>query len=184
MSEAPSRAPTPWMLARAFNQIALQSFGGGLSAWSREIIVQRRGWLTEEEFLSTSAICRILPGANQVNFAVFVGATLRGVQGAVASVLGLIAIPMLLILLMGALYLRFRDVPALQHVLSGMAAAAVGLTLSVAWRQGRVVLVSPIPVILFALTLAAGVMRVPLWTILIVLAPLGYAWAWRSHVAS
>ena len=172
-------APTAWRLARAFNQIALQSFGGGLSAWSREVIVQERGWLSEEEYLSASAICRILPGANQVNFAVFVGARLRGARGAVASVLGLIALPMVLVLLIGALYLRFRDLPALQHFLTGMAAAAVGLTLATAWRQGRKVLVSPAPIALFALALGAGVLRAPLWLILVVLTPLGYAWAWR-----
>ncbi len=169
--------PSAWMLARAFNQIALESFGGGLSAWSREIIVQRRNWLTEEEFLSASTICRILPGANQVNFAVFVGGRLRGAWGAIAAVLGLIAMPMLLVLLVGALYLRFRDDPALQQFLSGMASAAVGLTLSVAWRQGRHVLVSAVPIALFVASLAAGVMRVPLWQILVVLAPVGYFWA-------
>jgi chromate transporter len=174
-----SEPPTAWRLARAFNQIALESFGGGLSAWSREVIVRERGWLSEEEYLSATAVCRILPGANQVNFAVFVGARLRGAPGAAAAMLGLLALPMLLVLLIGALYLRFRDLPVLHNFLAGMAAAAVGLTLATAWRQGRKVLVSPVPIGLFVLALGAGVLRTPLWLILVVLTPLGYAWAWR-----
>lgn len=177
-----SESPSLWTLARAFNRIALESFGGGLSAWSREVIVVERGWMGEEEFLSASTICRILPGANQVNMAVFVGTRLHGGAGAVAAVAGLITIPALIVLMAGALYLRFRDVPELQHVLAGMASAAVGLTLSVAWHQGGRVLHSPVAALLAALSLvmAAG-WRVPLWLTLLVLGPLGYWWAWRRQ---
>ena len=80
-------------LASTFNGIALASFGGGLSAWSREIVITRRGWLTDAEFLSAMMLCRLLPGANQVNVAVFVGARMRGAPGALAAVLVLITVP-------------------------------------------------------------------------------------------
>ncbi|HJS84002.1 MAG TPA: chromate transporter, partial [Acetobacteraceae bacterium] len=78
----PSREPVPlWDLALTFNRIALESFGGGLSAWSREMVVRQRHWMSDAEFLSAMTICRVFPGANQVNVAVFVGARLRGVAG-------------------------------------------------------------------------------------------------------
>jgi chromate transporter len=176
--------PSAWVVARAFNKIALESFGGGLSAWSREVVVQERGWMTDEEFLSATTICRILPGANQVNLAVFVGLKLRGLSGAVAAVAGLVAVPGILVLVVGAIYLRIRDVPAVQHVLAGMAAAAVGLTFSVAWRQGRATLVSAVPWLLAVATvLLSALFRTPLWLILILLAPLGFWWAWRRAAA-
>src|SRR3954463_4312803 len=54
-------------LAWTFNHIALASFGGGLSAWSREVLVVEKQWMREEEFLAAMTMCRILPGANQVN---------------------------------------------------------------------------------------------------------------------
>ena len=79
--------PSLWQLVWTFNQIALASFGGGLSAWSREVIVVEKQWMGEEEFLSTSTMCRILPGANQVNLAVFIGAKFRGISGALAAAL-------------------------------------------------------------------------------------------------
>ena len=60
----------------AFNHIARASFGGGLSAWSREVVVVRKKWMGEEQFLSAMTMCRIMPGANQVNLAVFVGSSL------------------------------------------------------------------------------------------------------------
>ncbi len=177
--------PSALMLARAFNRIALESFGGGLSAWSREVIVRERGWVTDEEFLSASTICRILPGANQINMAVFVGMKLRGVAGAVAAVVGLTAVPMVIVLVAGALYLQFRDVPALKNLMRGMAAAAVGLTLSVAWRQGRQLLAAPIPLLLFVLSVGmSAAFRTPLWLTLLLLGPAGFWWAWRRVVAT
>src|SRR3954468_19508434 len=68
-------------LALTFNHIALASFGGGLSAWSREVLVVEKQWLGEAEFLSAMTMCRVLPGANQVNMAVFAGSKMRGLAG-------------------------------------------------------------------------------------------------------
>src|SRR5262245_32978771 len=60
-------------LALAFLKIAMASLGGGLSAWALRVIVEERRWLTEQEFLAAFTICRIAPGPNQVNMAVYVG---------------------------------------------------------------------------------------------------------------
>src|SRR5215217_9649802 len=84
-------------LAWTFNHIALASFGGGLSAWSREVLVVEKEWMGEAEFLSAMTMCRILPGANQVNMAVFAGSKMRGLPGAVAAVFGLCLMPVVLI---------------------------------------------------------------------------------------
>jgi chromate transporter len=76
-------------LAWTFNHIALASFGGGLSAWSREVLVVEKQWMGEAEFLSAMTMCRILPGANQVNMAVFAGSKMRRLRrggGAVRAV--------------------------------------------------------------------------------------------------
>ena len=84
MTESSPRV-THFELAMAFNYIALASFGGGLSAWSREMLVVRKRWMDDDEFLSAMTMCRILPGANQVNMAVFAGTKMRGGSGALAA---------------------------------------------------------------------------------------------------
>ncbi len=184
MSEAPGERVLLRDLLFTFNRIALASFGGGLSAWSREMVVQQRGWMSDAEFLSAMTICRVLPGANQVNVAVFVGTRLRGLPGAVAATAGLIALPLAIVLVLGALYLRFRDVAALRHILSGVTAAAVAMTFSMAWRTGQKTLVSLMPILLCGVTfLLAGVGRIPLWLTLIVLGPVAFGWGWRSETA-
>ncbi len=54
--------PSLLELALTFNKIAIASFGGGLSAWSREVVVVERKWMSEEEFLSALTICASCPG--------------------------------------------------------------------------------------------------------------------------
>jgi chromate transporter len=171
-------------LALAFNEVALASFGGGLSAWSREILVVRRRWMNEEEFLSAVTMCRILPGANQINLAVFVGARFRGLSGAVAAVVGLCALPVVIAIGLAFAYFRFHQVPELQSVLRGATAAAIAMTLSMAIKTGKKCLHGPVPVLLFVSIFAAnGILRWPLLSCLAVLAPLGILWAWPRRAA-
>lgn len=168
-----------WRIAIAFNHIALASFGGGLSAWSRQMVVEQRRWMTDEEFLSAMTLCRVLPGANQVNLAVFVGFRLRGVAGAIAAVTGLLAAPTVIVMGLGALFIAHRHNTSVEAVLRGMTAAAVALSLSMAYRTGRVCLRSPVAWALFAAAFAAtAALRVPLLIVLVVLAPPAMWWAW------
>src|SRR5215470_19035708 len=110
LTESGAVKPSLWELIWTFNQIALASFGGGLSAWSREVIVVEKQWMGEEEFLSASTMCRILPGANQVNMAVFVGTKMGGVPGALSALLGLTLMPLVFVLVMAYIYFRFKEV--------------------------------------------------------------------------
>lgn len=166
-------------IALTFNHIALASFGGGLSAWSREVVVVRKKWMGEEQFLSAMTMCRIMPGANQVNLAVFVGSALRGGLGAVAAVIGLCLVPVALMLAMGFTYFTFKEVPAVKGALHGASAAAVALTVTMVIKTGRKCLTAPVPIALFAgAFILNGVLRWPLLLTLAILAPLSLIWAW------
>lgn len=166
-------------LAWTFNHIALASFGGGLSAWSREVLVVEKQWMGEEEFLSAMTMCRILPGANQVNMAVFVGTKMKGVPGALAAIVGLTLLPLVFVLLMGFIYFRFKEVPAVKSVLHGASAAAVALTIAMVIQTGRKCLTSAVPVLLaLACFVLNGLLRWPLPVTLAIVAPVALFWAW------
>ncbi|MEZ0052213.1 chromate transporter [Mycobacterium sp. MAA66] len=172
-------------LMLTFNHIALASFGGGLSAWSREVLVVEKGWLGESEFLSATTMCRILPGANQVNMAVFAGTKMRGFPGAVAAVFGLCAMPLVIVLTLSFAYFRFKEVPAVKGVLHGASAAAVALTLTMVIKTGQKCLTSTVPVLLFAGAFVLnGLLRLPLLGTLAILAPLSLIWAWPRGSAA
>ncbi len=174
--------PSLLELALTFNKIAIASFGGGLSAWSREVVVVERRWMTEEEFLSALTICRILPGANQVNLAVFVGVKFRGVAGAIAATLGLTFVPVLIVLGMGWFYFTYSKVPALKSVLHGMTAAAVAMTLAMAFKTGKKCLSGPVAVGLFvAIFVLSAILHFPLWASLAICGPLALWWGWPRH---
>lgn len=186
-AEAAAAVPRPSLfeLALTFNHIALASFGGGLSAWSREVVVVEKKWMEDKEFLSAVTMCRILPGANQINLAVFVGSRFRGLPGALAAVAGLCAIPVAIAIGLAFAYFRFHEVPELKSVLRGATAAAIALTLSMAIKTGRKCLGGLVPIALFASIFALnGVMRWPLLACLALLAPLAILWAWPRKEAA
>ncbi|WP_029112994.1 chromate transporter [Mycobacterium sp. URHB0044] len=187
MSEVPatkSGEVSLFELAWTFNHIALASFGGGLSAWSREVLVVEKQWMGEEEFLSAMTMCRILPGANQVNMAVFVGTKMRAIPGAVAAVVGLCVMPLVFVLVMAYLYFRFKEVPAVKGVLHGASAAAVALTVAMVIKTGQKCLTGLVPIALFAGAFVLnGLLRWPLLGTLAVLAPLSLIWAWPRREA-
>ena len=135
---AAAKPPRPSIaeLFTVFAAISLSGFGGVL-AWARRIMVERRGWFTAEQFNEAFALCAFLPGGNMVNFAVIFGARMRGPLGALAAVTGLLGPPMLLIIAIGALYAHFGDLPALRRMLTGVAAAAAGLMLATVAKMAR-----------------------------------------------
>jgi chromate transporter len=183
--EPPREKVSLFELARTFNHIALASFGGGLSAWSREVLVVEKHWMDEEEFLSAMTMCRILPGANQVNMAVFVGTNMGGIPGALAALFGLCLMPVIFILAMGYIYFRFKEVPALKGALHGASAAAVALTFAMVIKTGQKCLTGVVPVLLFlASFVLSGLVRWPLPLTLAVLAPLSLFWAWPRKAAA
>lgn len=179
MSEAPRPAPTLGALASCFLQIALSSFGGGLSAWTRRIVVERRGWMNDEQFLTALTIARLFPGPNQVNMAIYVGDHFRGLPGALAALAGLLLVPLAILIGLGMAYFHFRELPAIDATLSGVVAAAAGMALSMGFKIVGNYLRQP-DALLFAALAFAGVIvfhiRLPI--VVLVLAPLAMLWFW------
>jgi chromate transporter len=174
------RKPSLVELALTFNKISLASFGGGLSAWARRYVVEEKKWLDDEEFLSALTLSRVLPGANQMNFAVYVGNRFHGARGAVAAVLGLFTIPFLIALVFAYLYFGYGAVPAVQDALRGVAAVAIGLAVSMGLKTGEKFLLNPIALVFAVLAFVGSILlTLPLIAVLALLAPPAFLVAWR-----
>lgn len=182
MSEpAPQEEPSPSLLelALAFNQIAIASFGGALSAWSRQVLVEDKKWMEDQEFLSASTLCRILPGANQVNLAVFVGSRFRGLIGAAAAVVGLTLIPMILVIALAWFYFQYNQIPAMKSILRGIAPVAIGLTAAMAFKAGKKSVQGIVPILfIVAIFVLSAIWKLQLLVSLAILGPLAVWWAW------
>src|SRR5690349_12398051 len=177
-------APQPSIaeLFLAFATISLSGFGGVL-AWARRIMVEERRWFTPEQFNEAFALCAFLPGGNMVNFAVIFGTRMRGPLGALAAVAGLLGPPMILIIAVGALYAHYGELPALQRMLTGVAAAAAGLMLATVAKMARPLFKNRAviaPVIGVATFVAIGLLHWPLPLVLAVVVPVSTGAAFHN----
>jgi chromate transporter len=136
MTPAANNKPTPAEIFSTFAKIGVTSFGGGLVAYLRDAVVTDKKWMDGEEFLAALEIGQTLPGLNSVNVAIIAGRKLAGPAVAVAAACGLIVPGVVLLLVLGILYDRFRHDPSVAAALAGVAAAAVGLLLQVTLKIG------------------------------------------------
>lgn len=167
-------------LFAAFLHIGLTSFGGGLSGWMHRDFVGRRRWMSEADFLSGLAMAQAMPGVNVVNLSIWIGFALRGSAGAALAVSGVLAAPIVVIILLGFVYGRFGGLSSVHAVLAGVTAAAVGLSLALGWRAARRAahdLASA--AILLATFATVGLMRLPMLPVVAVLVPLSLIAAFR-----
>ncbi len=125
-----ARPPSLPAIAWVFLSIGMQSFGGGTTAWIRREVVVHRRWLDERQFVGGLALSQIAPGANGINLAVFIGTTLRGLTGALAATLGMLLVPVIVVLAMGAAFASMRNIPGVESAMTGLGAAAIGLNIS------------------------------------------------------
>jgi chromate transporter len=184
-NRATSDPPSLASLFTSFVSIGLMSVGGGLSAWTRREVVQKKGWLDDKQFLSGYALSQLVPGATNVNLAVFIGTQLRGSAGAIACFLGLVTLPMVIVLLVGAIYLHSQGNTGgawISLALGGMGAVAIGLNLGTGVRLARRNISGLIPIAVTAIvTLSIGVLGFSLVHVLLVMMPVSLLLAWLTR---
>jgi chromate transporter len=158
-----------------FVRIGVTSFGGGLSAWMYREVVGRRRWLPEDSFLSGLTLSQMLPGTNVVNLSVYIGQKLRGPVGSLIAVGALLLPPMAIIIVLAELFRRFGDVAWVHDLLEGVAAGAVGMTLSMVLRAARnATAKNPLaPLVVLAVFALVGLLRLPMIPVVLVIGLIG-----------
>ncbi len=110
----------------SFTLLALQGFGGVLAVVQRELVEKKR-WMTREEFVEDWAVAQIMPGPNVVNLSLMVGGRYFGLKGAMAALAGMLTVPLVLVLALALVYAQVASHPGVAGALRGMAAVAAGL---------------------------------------------------------
>lgn len=166
--------PSLWEIFREFLLIGAVSFGGGIVAYERLLLVEKRKWLTPDAFMATLAISQTLPGLNSVNLALLAGDRLRGFPGAWAAAAGLMLPGGLFVLIAGIAYSAGADHPMLNVLLAGVAAGATGLLASITYKIGdqhfRRLRALGMIVATFVLM---SILKFSLITVLLIMAPIG-----------
>ena len=169
---------SPLDLFLAFSQLALSGFGGVLP-WAHRTLVEKKGWLTQREFVETLAMGHVLPGPNIGNMAVMIGYRFAGYAGAAAAFTGLVSGPFLIMIAAGMLYTHYGTQPLILQALSGMSSVAAGLVLATGFKMTATLKRHWRPWLFVALALAGvGALRWPLLAVVGGLAPFAIAGAW------
>jgi chromate transporter len=172
--------PSATELFMGFLGLGMMSFGGALPLARRAIVEQRR-WLSAADFTDLLGLCQFLPGGNVINLSVAIGMRFRGLTGALAGLLGLIAGPSLVVIGLGVLYEHTQNDPHIRHLFAGLAAAAAGLLISMAVRIVLVLRHHPVGAIIAIVGfLAIALLRFPLLPTMLILTPLSIYLASRS----
>lgn len=171
---APTQTTPLWLIFREFLLIGAVSFGGGIVAYERILLVDKRKWLTPDDFMATLAISQTMPGLNSVNLALLAGDRLQGFFGACVACVGLILPGGLFVLIAGVAYSQGADHPIMNIVLAGIAAGATGLLASITYKIGdqhfrHMRSLSMIVATFFLMS----VLKFSLVTVLLIMAPIG-----------
>jgi chromate transporter len=130
MTQHLKRGPVSrWDLFWSFTKLALQGFGGVLTIVQREL-VEKKQWLTNEEFVEDWSIAQVLPGPNVINLGLMIGQRHFGFSGAMTAAAGLMLIPSLVVLSLALMYGSISDNPITQNALMGMNAVVAGLIIA------------------------------------------------------
>jgi chromate transporter len=158
----------------SFTLLALQGFGGVLPVVQREI-VDRKRWLSQEEFVEDWAVAQIMPGPNVVNLSLMIGGRHFGFSGALAALAGLMVLPLIIVITLAVLHDRFAGDPRVAGALRGMAAVSAGLIAAVGLKMASALSRGPIPLVWSAVIGLTGFALVALlhWPLLVVLPALG-----------
>ncbi|MDE2416708.1 MAG: chromate transporter [Burkholderiales bacterium] len=187
LTSKPTSRPRPGSktdLFYSFSLLALQGFGGVLAVVQREL-VEKKQWLTLDEFVEDWAVAQILPGPNVVNLSLMIGDRYFGMRGALAALAGMLTFPLLIVIALAALFAGIADMPQVQGALRGMGAVAAGLITATGLKLIAALKGNPMGTLVCwafaALTFAAiGLLRLPLAWVLLVVGGAACAWTFRQ----
>jgi chromate transporter len=129
-------------LCSYFLWLGTTGFGGpiALAGYMQRDLVERRRWISREEYLEGLALAQLAPGPLAAQLAIYLGYLRAGMLG--ASLVGLVFIgpSFLMVFAIAAAYVRYGGLPWMQPAFYGVGAAVVAIIARSAWKLARMVL--------------------------------------------
>ena len=100
-------------------------------------VVDRKGWIDEEEFLNMIALAQAAPGLIAVNSAIFIGWRVGGWKGVCGAVLGAVLPSFLIILAIAMVFREWKELPAVEAAFKGIRPAVVALIAAPLFKMAK-----------------------------------------------
>lgn len=115
----------------SFFKIGAFTFGGGYAMIPiiEAEVVDKRGWISKEDFMDILVVSQSFPGVLAVNCSTFIGYKLGGIIGAVMALIGATLPSFLIILIVATFFTQIRDNPIVDLIFKGISAAVPMLVL-------------------------------------------------------
>ncbi len=126
-------------IAKTFLHIGLVSYSLAALGEAKKSLVDKKNWMTDEEYLNGLALSQLLPGAPTVNLNTYIGYFIRGFPGALVACIFFIIPCFVAMVVLAHLYLNYNDVPLVSSLFKGVGALVVGLVLNTLidlWKKG------------------------------------------------
>lgn len=167
-----------------FCKIGVFTIGGGYAMVPliEDEIVDKRKWISQEDFISLLAVSQSTPGILAVNISIFIGYKLRGVGGSVVTALGTILPAFVIILTIALFFQNFQESPIVERIFKGIRPAVVALIAAPTFSMAKSAKINRytlwIPVVSALLIWLLGFS--PIW-IIIMAGVGGFIWGkWRE----
>ena len=127
-----------------FSRIGLFTIGGGYAMIPliEAEIIDKRKWVSREDFIDLMALAQTVPGIFAVNIAIFIGYKLRKFWGAFAMALGTILPSFLILLAIALFFQQFKDNPAVENIFKGIRPAVVALIAAPTFKMAKTAKIS------------------------------------------
>ncbi len=154
-------------LARLFLRLSCIAFGGPAAhvALMRDEVVERRRWLTDQQFLDLLGATNLLPGPNSTEMAMQVGRLRAGWPGATVAGAAFILPASAIVLALAWAYRRYGALPEVGDLLYGIKPVVVAVIAVAVWRLLGAVLKGVVTAAIAAASLAlyvAGLQEIPI----------------------
>jgi len=122
-----------------FIKIGLLGFGGPMAhiAMMDDELVEKRKWISKEEFLEGLAICNILPGPASTQLGIYMGYMRGGILGGILAGIAFIFPAFVIITLLSFLYFNYGAIPQVKGILYGVNAVVIALISTSLYKMGK-----------------------------------------------
>ena len=129
------------LLFTRFLKLGTTSYGGpAMSGQIKQVVVTDCGWIREQEFLQGVALCQLIPGATNVQLVTYVGYRLRGIWGAILSVIAFTLPAFIFMVILSAIYFKVQTLWFIEALFKGLGAIVVAIVLYACITLGRSIL--------------------------------------------